>query len=63
MEIEKLDKNNIEYLFKTIEIEINSNPIIIKQKKNQNNIDLVNIRLETKSKLFRQLTILKTNNL
>ena len=63
MEIEKLDKNNIEYLFKTIEIEINSNPIIIKQKKNQNNIDLVNIRLETKSKLFRQLTLLKTNNL
>tara|TARA_B100000519_G_C13876763_1_gene266344 strand:- start:170 stop:361 length:192 start_codon:yes stop_codon:yes gene_type:complete len=63
MEIEKLDKNNIEYLLKTIEIEINSNPIIIKQKKNQNNIDLVNIRLETKSKLFRQLTILKTNNL
>ena len=63
MEIEKLDKNNIEYLLKTMEIENNSNPIIIKQKKNQNNIDLVNIRLETKSKLFRQLTLLKTNNL
>jgi len=63
MEIEKLDKNNIEYLLKTMEIENNSNPIIIKQKKNQNNIDLENIRLETKSKLFRQLTLLKTNNL